>query len=285
LPKKFAVELLRYLNPRRYKLRKSVIEFLKNDINNIQSDEKIQILRYFENNPLQMLPYQFKEKYKPRNIKVFSESGGYKYIFRNGKKLYFPKDWKKSAIQSYYNGILIEQDKNSPHCYFDDDFMGGGGSLADIGAAEGVWALDNIDRAKKAYLFECDEIWIEALKKTFEPWKDKVVIINKYISDITESNKITIDDFFKDKEINFIKADIEGAEIKLLKGAKETLKQNDLKLALCAYHNQNDEQKLIDILESGGYVVKNSKGYIFFPFGEDCVLPHLRRGLIFAKKK
>ncbi|MDR0822897.1 MAG: FkbM family methyltransferase, partial [Endomicrobium sp.] len=186
-----------------------------------------------------------------------------------------------------FNNLLIEQDKRSPHSYFNDDFAFGvgGGSIADIGTAEGIWALDNVENADKVYLFECDIEWIDALKKTFAPWKYKVVIVNKYIADITDDNKIKIDDFFKDKEINFIKADIEGAEIQLLKGAKETLaKQNDLKLCLCAYHNQNDEQELRYMLERNGYIVKNSKGYVFFPFGNDCALPHLRRGVIFAKK-
>ena len=40
--------------------------------------------------------------------------------------------------------------------------------------------LENyVDVASKIYLFECDPVWIEALEKTFEPYKDKVVIVPK----------------------------------------------------------------------------------------------------------
>jgi len=51
------------------------------------------------------------------------------------------------------------------------------------------------------------------------PWKEKVVIVNKFISNTTEDNHITLDDFLAGNKIDFIKADIEGAERKLLKGA------------------------------------------------------------------
>ncbi|MDR3049206.1 MAG: FkbM family methyltransferase, partial [Elusimicrobiota bacterium] len=78
--------------------------------------------------------------------------------------------------------------------------------------------------------------------------------------------------------------DIEGAEIKLLKGAKETLKQNDLKLALCAYHNQNDEQELRNFLSIRNFTLNGSKGYMLMYKEQNFAPPYLRRGLIFAKK-
>lgn len=58
-----------------------------------------------------------------------------------------------------------------------------------------------------------------------------------------ESKTITIDDFVKIKNIlkvDFIKMDIEGAELDALKGVSETIKKFKPKLAICLYHNIND---------------------------------------------
>lgn len=51
---------------------------------------------------------------------------------------------------------------------------------------------------------------------------------------------ISIDDYVKEnkiKKIDFIKLDIEGAELECLKGAKETLLKHKPKLAICLYHD------------------------------------------------
>lgn len=54
---------------------------------------------------------------------------------------------------------------------------------------------------------------------------------------------ITIDDFVKQKsitKINFIKIDIEGAELEALKGAAGTIKKFKPKIAVCIYHRLDD---------------------------------------------
>ena len=48
--------------------------------------------------------------------------------------------------------------------------------------------------------------------------------------------------------IDFIKADIEGAERNLLRGAQEILKTFAPKLALCAYHLPDDPKVLRDLI-------------------------------------
>jgi len=53
----------------------------------------------------------------------------------------------------------------------------------------------------------------------------------------------SIDSFLKgrsDKKITMIKADIEGAELSMLKGAYETIKRNMPILGICIYHKAND---------------------------------------------
>jgi len=66
---------------------------------------------------------------------------------------------------------------------------------------------------------------------------------------------ITIDDFVEKygvKKLDFIKMDIEGAEVKALRGAVRTLNRFRPKLAICLYHKDSDFiniPQLIDSLE------------------------------------
>lgn len=62
---------------------------------------------------------------------------------------------------------------------------------------------------------------------------------------------ITVDDFVarrKLERVDFIKADIEGAERQMLRGARETLARFAPKLALCTYHLADDPQVMERII-------------------------------------
>jgi FkbM family methyltransferase len=69
---------------------------------------------------------------------------------------------------------------------------------------------------------------------------------------VTETIAITTLDRFIDenniKKVDFIKADIEGAERDMLKGAEKTLKIYEPKLAICTYHYHDDPEILEKII-------------------------------------
>lgn len=55
---------------------------------------------------------------------------------------------------------------------------------------------------------------------------------------------ISIDDFFTEQPITFLKADIEGFEWKMLHGAEVTIKRDRPKLAICIYHTPFDMYRI-----------------------------------------
>lgn len=55
---------------------------------------------------------------------------------------------------------------------------------------------------------------------------------------------ISIDDFFAEQPITFLKADIEGYEWKMLRGAEQTIKRDRPKLAVCIYHTPFDMYRI-----------------------------------------
>ena len=64
------------------------------------------------------------------------------------KKLYGQFGWNEGVTARYYRGLIIEQDKDSAHCYFREDYDYTDEVIADIGAAEGIFGLDVVENAK-----------------------------------------------------------------------------------------------------------------------------------------
>jgi len=252
-------------------------------------EELIPVLNYLQTNPIAVFPYHFQNQYDADTIEVFDDpEKELRYVILNGNKLYFKKRWSKKRIRHSFNELTKEQDTQSPHRYLTEQFqIEEGEVLVDIGVAEGNFALGAVEKASRLILFETDKEWIEALNATFEPWKDKVLIINKFVSDITNATNTTLDDFLAPGEkITFLKIDVDGAESRLLNGCQRILReQTPLKLAICTYHKQNDEKDFKALLSENGFETTHSDGYMLFYYDKKMKAPYLRRGLIRAVKQ
>lgn len=251
--------------------------------------ERREISRFlFHIKGLVMYPYEYTKKYNFRTINVMWDTDGYPFVLHSEKKLYLKKGWSKEKCQKYYNNLRIEQDEKCTHKYLVDSlrYPDKDDVAADLGAAEGIFGLDIIDNVKELYLFECDEDWNEPLRKTFLPWKDKVIIVNKYLSDSTHDNYVTLDDFFNGKKVTYIKADIEGNEIRMLQGAVRLLESEIKKAFICIYHNSGDESKIKKIMEDSGFCIKINSGYLLMTNVDNIFQnQYLRHGVLFAYKE
>jgi hypothetical protein len=234
-----------------------------------------------------VFPYDFIDKYSYTNIKVFLDIDKELFYVMHGlKRLYFKRSIKTEyEVQIAYFCLLIEQDEQSPHRYLDNDFTIDQNSIVlDVGAAEGILGLENIEKISKLYIFEVNDEWIEALTATFEPWKEKVFVVNKYVSDNDDNGNITLDHFFGEDKIDFIKIDVEGAEMSIFKGSTQILSRDSIKIAVCTYHRQEDAEKIEKIFQKNSFICQFADNFMLFVF-EDLRPPYFRRGLLRAIKQ
>lgn len=239
---------------------------------NIPVDEARKIQKFLRWNLVGVFNDPFVHLYDFRNYKVlFDKEKDLRFVYTSdGKRLYFKRGMTRKAILRMYRFLEKEQDVHSPHYYFFDGLKLTENSIvADIGVAEGNFSLKIIDRIKELYLFECDAEWIEALEATFEPWKDKVHIVNRFVSNMTSSDTVRLDDFFRNKTVpDILKLDVEGAEASVLDGASDLLKEGRISdLLVCTYHKKEDAENLSTMLENFNYTIAFSQGYMLFMYG------------------
>lgn len=269
------------------------------------------ILHYFEHNSSKEyqneIEYLLKTgkfdtfPYNRTGIKIKNVKNGFDkkkklpFVIHKDKKLYFPKRFTIDSATDLYtyfievenllgNGGRLEK---SPHQYTTDSFyIQNDDIVLDIGTAEGLFLLDAVDKIKKGYIFESDKSWIEALTATFEPYSDKVIIINKLASDKDSEDEITIDTCLKNEFGNiFIKMDTEGYENIVLSGAKNVLNRGeDIRVACCTYHKQGDAKIIENIFNGLNYKYEYSNGYMLYLEDEELKPPYFRKGLIRARK-
>jgi hypothetical protein len=286
----FLLVFIRFiLEPKDYTVRrKAVLNHYRNsDFSTLppQIREGLKFLRFHKYTPL---PYKWTRKYDNHIPDVLRDkTNEFLYVMFEGKRMYFPKSFTGTEVVWAVRAAMREQDPLSPHLYLTSDFQPEEGSvIIDAGVAEGNFALSVVEKAGKLYLVECDQGWMEALRLTFEPWKDKVVFIGKFMSDLPGESTTTIDEILdgEENEHIFIKLDIEGYERKALSGMHRLMAgKKHVRMDICTYHHYDDFSLLKSVLENYGFVCHPTEGYVlFFHKGEE---PSFRKVLIRAEKK
>lgn len=248
-----------------------------------------------EKNQLVLFPYDFSEDYHVEESDVFQDDNtSLKYVIHNGSNLYFPTENSRAIADKYYQ-LIMEQDKQSPHRYFEKESFDCD-VFVDVGSAEGIIALNFLNHAKEIYLLECSEKWVEALKQTFRIGNSKannIHIIRKYAGSYDDDNNIMLDTLLKKysgKKV-VIKMDIEGMEIDALRGTRQTMRRNNCIFSCTTYHTNTAEQELSDFFKQNGYRTKLTDNYMLFIYGamtlqngkyQKMKYPFFRHGIIRA---
>lgn len=254
-------------------------------------DELQQVVDYIADNGVRMYCYPFYDEYINDDISVYYDEAVHLYYgICFGRRMYLSRQYDTPGkARHYLRYVCMEQDDRSPHCYLTEHFRMDKGDIGiDIGAAEGIFALQVIEDVAHIYLIEADADWCEALKVTFSENQDKVTIIQGYVSDTDQGMNLSIDKVFENQKIDFIKMDIEGAEIKALHGAKQLVQRCRPKMAVCTYHNAEDEKEIRAWIEAvGDYGVCNSPGYVVCQGRwelENAKNADFRRALLWAER-
>ena len=117
-------------------------------------------------------------------------------------------------------------------------------------------------------------VWNNSDKMNFyvkkSPDSHSLVIQKDDVRKITEIEVDTLDDILKDlniDKVDFVKMDIEGAEIEALKGMKETLSNNDVKMAIASYHIVDEQptyKTIIPMMKKIGFDSYFKGGITYF---------------------
>lgn len=168
--------------------------------------------------------------------------------------------------------------------YFDDSVykLGGEEVFVDCGAFDGMDTKIFFEKSgvnSGAILFEPDPNNILRIKSNLKEYSSRCHVINKGVldkdcvlrfkSDGTIDSKIdengdievhcsSIDGVIGSGKATLIKMDIEGSELRALKGAIETIKRNGPKLAICIYHKPED------VIDIPMLILKINPDYKFF---------------------
>ncbi len=290
-----------------------IIEELKYELTLVKYDLLYhKIVDYFNNNS--MLEYKEEVDYikKLGRVVVFpyeqtktvnEVNGGFDQdrqmpyvIHGSSKRLYFPEHWSLDRAKStYVNYVQVENllggnfQTKSPHQYQSPTiFVKDGDLVIDIGAAEALFSLDIVDKARRVIIIEPEKMWINPLKATFAPYKDKVRIINKSISTIDSEDTVTLTTCLmaEASEAIFIKMDIEGYETTVIGTNKDFFNKNiNLSVACCTYHTVDDATILKNYFENYNFNTEFSEGYMLFYTDEAISPPFFRKGMIRASKQ
>lgn len=152
------------------------------------------------------------------------------------------------------------------------------GCVLDLGANQGYFSVLAAALGHSVYAFEPSPKLIDNLKEYAREYDDKIQVVEAAAGDYCGEGELFIDAFSDDansmilktnaekaekievitidafarkeriEKIDFIKADIEGAERAMLKGARWVLKTHKPYLSICTYHLPDDPEVLSRII-------------------------------------
>jgi FkbM family methyltransferase len=218
-----------------------------------------------------------------QNIKVLAEDGDFKKLRFNSKhEAWFPKNAKLTAdLWSEYLAVFWDHPVNG-HYYVADTPVRSGDVCIDGGASEGFFGLQALEAgAARVICIEPSQVMARSLERTFEnEIRDgrvsvksaALAALNGHASfqfdperpfagalggnDSEQVTAITLDRLAEEMnlgQVDFIKMDLEGAELQAIEGGLGLLRRDHPRLAITTYHREFDFTALRTVLRCVGY--------------------------------
>jgi FkbM family methyltransferase len=196
-----------------------------------------------------------------------------------------PIFWPKEDDVSILKVIIGEQfHPNDWHRYLiPETSVGAGDVVVDCGAAEGLFTFLTQSVAKKVYAVEPMPRFQEAMRHTFAARPNVEIVPLALGSESGQAqlvcrsvcsnirgigslpgeetvtvDVVTLDSLYAGQTIDFLKADIEGLEIDVIKGGQELIHRSKPRLAITTYHEPSHAEELKQLLRRihPGYRIK-----------------------------
>lgn len=222
-----------------------------------------------------VMPYAETEVVEYKGIKCIPEDDFLQQIDDNTRIIIGFPGWcleTKNIVERYevYKDILFPIADTAHPQYIEPDIFPPeeGEIFVDIGVYDLQNSFDFVNWAKKGYrkiyAFEPDPRCYRSAGMTIEKqdmdFRDKIELINKGLGanncmmDFPAEYKgsgvhdgrtipveiVTLDSYLKGDPVTFVKMDVEGAEMSVLCGMRETIMQQKPKMAVCIYHKHED---------------------------------------------
>ncbi|WP_161596666.1 FkbM family methyltransferase [Chitinophaga vietnamensis] len=200
----------------------------------------------------------------------YYEIKGYKDVF------IYPK-----AAPDYSLAMILSESRPQHWHYYEipETAVAPGDVVVDCGSAEGFFAFKYQHVASRIFALEPLPMFVASLKALFRSSPsvevlpvaagdncckafmqapsgptalDATVCIQPQDGNAVEVEVVTIDSLFADKgiHIDYLKADIEGFEEPMIKGALRTIRDSKPKIAVTTYHKGQDYKKLISLVKA-----------------------------------
>ncbi|MCW3985524.1 MAG: FkbM family methyltransferase [Candidatus Bathyarchaeota archaeon] len=184
--------------------------------------------------------------------------------------LYYPIEM---PITSLYQVIAEVFYSNDWHYYeIEQTKVSREDTVIDCGAGEGLFSLLVARRCSKVYAIEPLPRFVQAMKLSFSKFSNANIIpcaLADYegegkLSQMSISSSLamlgdntitirinTVDNLFFEKgiKVDYIKADVEGYELEMLRGASNTIKSFDPKIAITTYHRDEHAKEISRFLK------------------------------------
>lgn len=228
-------------------------------------------------------PRTLRAKPPAQYIEVVSEDGDFKKLRFNGKhEAWFPKNTELTAnLWSEYLAVFWSHPANG-HYYLRETPVYPGDICIDGGACEGFFGLQAMEAgAAKVICVEPSRIMARSLERTFaaEISTGRVVLKSAALAALNGNanfefdprrpfagvlggndadlvTAITLDSLAEElnlPRVDFIKMDLEGAEVQAIGGGLSLLRRDHPRLAITTYHRDFDFAALSTLLCSVGY--------------------------------